>query len=211
MKSKLSKNYQSFHQYVFGSYRYYDTDGIPESVCTSLEGPERIRAEKLVLQALKKLLLDVRAVRAAGYLKLQDAVPLLERRLTVWGSFMNKELRSSTVWAILKIKREKQQIDKIIEVVDSLASIRGLKQDDAVELLTDFGEEPLVINALFRAFLSENRGVSASAKHALMKIFKDNQTISELFKLHGFAPPFYIRDSIVKHIELEIKSQKTSA
>jgi HEAT repeat protein len=205
MQNETSQKYKAFHQYVFGSYRYYDTDGIPESVCIALEGPERSKAETLVLQALRKVFLDVRAVRAAGYLKLTEAIPLLEKRLAVWGFIMHKELRSSIVWALLKIKNDRQQLAKLIEVVNNRARINGLKQTDAVELLSDFGQEPLVVEALFHAFLGDDRWVSASAQHALMKIFIDNQKISELFKLHGFVPQFNIRDSIVKHIKLEIR------
>jgi hypothetical protein len=77
MKIESSNNYQVFYQYVFGNYRYYDTDGIPEDVCISLEGAERMKAEKSVLSALKKAFVDVRPIRASGYLKLQDAIPLL--------------------------------------------------------------------------------------------------------------------------------------
>jgi hypothetical protein len=203
MQNDTSQAYKTFYQYVFGNYRYYDTDGIPESVCIALDGTERINAEKLILESLRKVFLDVRVVRAAGNLKLAEAVPSLEKRLAVCGFLIGKELYSSIIWALLKIKSDRQQLSKIIEVVHNRATINGLKKTDAVELLSDFGQEPLVIEALFDAFLGKEQWVSAAAQHALKKIFRDNQKISELFKLHGFMPEFYIRDSIVKRIKLE--------
>jgi hypothetical protein len=172
----------------------------------NLEGLERNKAEKLVLQAIKKISIDERAIRAAGYLKLQEAIPVLEKRLSLGRIFMSKEVRSSIVWTLLKIKQDKQQLDKIIKVVNGGGTLDDLKQTDAIDLISDFGEEPSVVKALLHAFLAKDFSVSFFAHYALRKIFKDNQEISDLFKLHGFSPPMYIRDSIVKHIELQMRN-----
>ena len=203
MNIESSQNYQTFYQYIFGDYRYFYYDGIPEVVCTSLEGSERIEAEKLVLQALKKIFLDERAVRAAGYLKLKAAIPVLEERLAILSIFMRKEVRSSIVWALLKIRGDKGKLGEIIEVVNGRARLKGLTRADAIELLSDFGEEPFVVDTLLHAFLAEDVIIYGSAQYALRKIFRDNQAVSDLFKLHPSAPALYVRDSIAKHIQLQ--------
>jgi hypothetical protein len=207
MKSEPSQNYKTFYDHVFGDYRYYYHNGLSEDMF-DLNGLERVQAETMVLQAIKKVFIDERAIRAAGYLKIQEAIPVLKKRLAVLGMFMRKEIRAAIVWALLRIKHDKQQLGKIIEVVKGNARLSDLKRVDAVELISDFGEEPSVVKALLGAFLEKDFMVSAAAHYALQKVFKDNEYISDLFKLHGFAPQFYIRDSIVKHIELQMKNEK---
>lgn len=199
-----SKDYVTFYQHVFGDYRYFYYNGLSEDICTCLDGLERIKAEKLILQDIKKFFIEERVIRAAGYLKIQEAIPVLEKRLAVLGIFMRKEVRSAIIWALFKIRHEKQQLGKIIEVVNKKAKVNGLTRTDAVELISDFGEEPRVVGTLLHTFLEDDLSVSSSAHYALRKIFKNNQYVSDLFRLHGFAPPFYIRDSIVKHIELQM-------
>ena len=205
MNNEPSKTYQTFYDHVFGDYRYFHYNGLSEDMF-NLEGSERNKAEKIVLQAIRKISIDERAIRAAGYLKLQEAIPVLEKKLTVPSIIVRQEVRSAIVWALLKIKHDKQQLGKLIEVVNKKAELNGLTRADAVDLIADFGEEPLVVKTLLHAFLEEDLSASASAHYALRKIFQDNQYISDLFKLHGFAPPFHIRDSIVKHIELQMKN-----
>jgi len=203
MTNETSTNYQTFFDYVFGDYRNFYWDGLSEEIFTCLAESERVKAEKLVLQSIKKIFVDERAIRAAGYLKIREVVPVLEKRLTVCGIFMSKKSRSSFVWALLKIKQDKRQLEKIIEVVGGGTSIPDLGQMDAIELVSDFGEEPIVVKTLLHAFLEKDISVSLPAHYALIKIFKDNREVSDLFKLHGFLPPFHIRDSIVKHIEFQ--------
>ena len=205
VKNEPSSNYKTFFDHVFGDYRYFHYNGLSENMFTCLSESDRMEAEKRILQAIKKVFVDERAIRAAGYLKIQEAVPVLENRLTFWGRFTSKEIRSSIVWALLKIKQDKQQLDRIIKVVNGSERHDDLRQTDAIELISDFGEEPSVVRALLHAFLSKNFSVSLYADQALRKTFKDNQEISAIFKLHGFAPPLYIRDSIVKHIELQMR------
>jgi hypothetical protein len=91
-------------------------------------------------------------------------------------------------------------------VANGSAKIDNLRQIDAIELISDFGEEPAVVKALLHAFLAKDFSISLSAHYALRKIFKDNQEISDLFKLYSLTPPFYIRDSIVKRIELQTRN-----
>lgn len=201
-----SENYKTFFQYVFGDYRYYYYNGLPEEVIAGLDGMERTRAEKLVLQDIKKVFIDVRAIRAAGYLKLKEAIPVLEKRFAIFSIFMRKEIRSSITWALLKIKHDKRQLGKIIDVVKNKGRLNGLTRADAIDLISEFGEEPFVVDTLLRAFLEEDLTVFTSAHYALRKIFKNNQDINDLFQLHGFAPPFSIRDSIVKQIELQVRN-----
>ena len=126
MEFKKSKNFQQFHNYVFGDYRYYYHNGLSEDVCACLEGFERIKAEKLVSQAIKKIFIDERAIRAAGYLKLQTAVPILEKRLATTSIFMRQRICSSIVWALIKIKGDKEFLDKIIDVVNNGSGVDGL-------------------------------------------------------------------------------------
>src|SRR5688572_24486089 len=130
MNNELSKTYKTFYDHVFGDYRYFHYNGLSEDMF-NLEGLERNKAEKLVLQAIKKISIDERAIRAAGYLKLQEAIPVLEKRLSLGRIFMSKEVRSSIVWTLLKIKQDKQQLDKIIKVVNGGGTLDDLKQTDA--------------------------------------------------------------------------------
>jgi hypothetical protein len=205
IKSEPSANYRAFYDHVFGDYRNFYYNGLSEDLFAQLDESERIEAEKIVLRAIRKLFIDERAIRAAGYLKIQDAIPVLEKRLRLLTIFLREETHSAIVWALLKIKHDKQQLSELVRVASGSTKLKGLKRVDAIELISDFGEEPLVVKALLQAFLDKDYIVSASAQYALQKIFKDDQYISDLFKSQGFAPPFYVRDSIVKHIELQIQ------
>src|SRR5687768_18023668 len=80
MNTELSQDFQIFHQYVFGDYRYFHYNGLPEDICTKLKGAERERAESLLLHTIKKHDQDERPIRAVGHLRLQSAIPILERR-----------------------------------------------------------------------------------------------------------------------------------
>jgi len=203
-KIEPSQNYKTFYQYVFGDSRYYHYNGLPENVFTSLDRAERIEVEKLVLKAIRKIFIDERVIRAAGYLKLQAAIPVLEKRLAISNILISKKVRSSMIWTLLKIKGDKQQLGKIIDIVNGSKGSNDLTQADAVDLISDFGKEPPVIDALLHAFLEKDLSVSASARNALVKIFKDDQYISGLFKSYGFSSTLYIRDSIIEHIKLSI-------
>ncbi len=204
MKTEETKNFHEFHNHVFGDYRYYAYNGLSEDVCTCLEGIERIKAEKLVLQSIKKILLDERAIRAAGYLRLQTAVPLLEKRLDGKNLFMRQNVHSSIVWALLKIKSKKEYLDKLINVVNNGSKLDGLTRPDAANLLSDFGKEPSAINALFGAFLDDDIFVRASALYALRKIFRNNVDVSNLLNDMSFASSSQERNSIVKQAERHV-------
>ncbi|MCC6298528.1 MAG: hypothetical protein IT314_04470 [Anaerolineales bacterium] len=206
MISELPTNYKNFFDHVFGDYRYFYYNGLSEDLFTCLNESDRVKAEKMVLRSIRKFSVDERAIRAAGYLKIQEAIPVLEKRLTILGLFTSKKVRSALVWALLKIKQDKQQLDKLIKVASGKEKFDNLQQTDAIELISDFSEESAVINTLLQAFLAKDLLISASAYYALRKIFKNNREISDLFGLHGFAPPFYIRDSIVRHIELQMRN-----
>ncbi len=104
METEETKNFHEFYNHVFGDYRNYAYDSLPEDVFTCLEGIERIKVEKLVLESINKFILDERTIKAAGYLRLQTAIPLLEKRLEGKNLFMRQNIRSCIVWALLKIK-----------------------------------------------------------------------------------------------------------
>lgn len=206
MLSDSPTNYKDFFDHVFGDYRYFYYNGLSEDIFTCLNESDRVKAEKLVLRSIRKFFVGERAIRAAGYLKIREAIPVLEKRLTVLGVFTSRKVRSALAWALFKIKQDKQQLDRLIKVASGKEKIDKLEQTDAIELISDFGEEPAVINTLLQAFLVKDLFISTSAHYALRKIFKSNREISDLFKLHGFAPPFHIKDSIVKHIELQMRN-----
>jgi hypothetical protein len=171
---------------------------------TCLVESDRDKAEILVLRAIKKIVIDERAVRAAGYLKILKAVPVLKWRHYVLRFFTNKQVRESIHWALLKINHNRQHLNNLIKVVNGSEKTQNLTIIDAIELLSDFGEEPAIIKALLHAFLAEDLSISISAQSSLRKIFKNNQEISDLLIKHGFTPPQHIKYSIVNHIESHI-------
>jgi HEAT repeat protein len=204
MEFKESKNYQDFYDHVFGDYRYYYHNDLSEDTCTCLEGLERIKAEKLVLQSIKKIVMDERAIRAAGYLKMQSAVPVLKKRLNVINIFMRRSIRSSIVWALLKIEGNKASLDKILGVLNNGLGLDGLTRPDAADLLSNFGKERLALDTLLHAFMDQDIFVRASALHALRKIFRDNEYASNLLGISSFAFQASERISIIKQIEKDI-------
>lgn len=153
MLSDSPTNYKDFFDHVFGDYRYFYYNGLSEDMFTCLNESDRVKAEKLVLRSIRKFFVDERAIRAAGYLKIREAIPVLEKRLTVLGIFTSKKVRSALAWALFKIKQDKQQLDRLIKVASGKEKIDKLEQTDAIELISDFGEEPAVINTLLQAFL----------------------------------------------------------
>jgi hypothetical protein len=199
MNTELSQDFQVFHQYVFGDYRYYHYNGLPEDICTKLVGKERKRAESLLLSAIKKHDQDERPIRAAGHLKLQSAIPLLEKRLSSKGNKLQPGTRSSIIWALLKISRSRNYLDALLEMVtNSSSKIEGLAREDATDLLSEFGKEPVVINALFKAFVDGNLAVCASALYALRKIFEDDVTIQNLFDNQSWTASQEERKQIIE-------------
>ncbi len=201
METEETKNFHEFYNHVFGDYRNYAYDSLPEDVFTCLEGIERIKAEKLVLQSINKFILDERTIKAAGYLRLQTAIPLLEKRLEGKNLFMRQNIRSCIVWALLKIKSNKEYLNKLINVVKNGSNLDGLTRPDAANLLSDFGKELSAINTLLGAFLDDDIFVSASALYALRKIFRNNTDVSNLLNDMSFASSSQQRNSIVKQVE----------
>jgi hypothetical protein len=201
MEFKESKNYQDFYNHVFGDYRYYYYNGLSEDTCSCLEGLDRIKAEKLVLQSIKKIVMNERAIRAAGYLNMQSAVPIFKKRLITNNIFMQQSIRTSIVWALLKIEGNKASLDKILGVLNNGFGLDGLTRPDAADLLSDFGKERLALDALLHAFLDQNINVSSSALFALRKIFRDNEDVINLLGIRSLAYQATERTSIIKQIE----------
>jgi HEAT repeat protein len=201
MEFKESENYQDFYNHVFGDYRCYYYNGLSEDTCTCLEGSERIKAEKLVLQSIKKIVMDERSIRAAGYLKMQSAVPIFKKRLIIINIFMRQSIRTSIVWALLKIEGNKGSLDKIVGVLNKGYGLHGLTRPDAANLLSDFGEERIALDALLHAFLDQDLYVRSSAEFALRKIFRNNENVMNLLHITGFALQATERTLLVKQIE----------
>jgi len=203
MEIKKPTNFQTFYSFVFGDYRNYYFNGLPEDIFTSLEGFERIEAEKLVVQAIKKIIMDERAIRAAGYLKLQVAVPILEKRLAPRGIFMRQTIYSSVTWALLKIKSDKKCLGKIIGVVKNSSKVEGLTRPDAADLLSDYGQDPSIIDALFYAYKdNDDFRLSSIALASLRKIFKDNADISEILKRNYYSS--LDKNSIITRVKISL-------
>ena len=201
MTIEPSKTYEGFLLHVFGDYRYFYYNGLPEDICSSLVGEERIKAEKMVEQAIRRLCIEERVIRAAGYLKIKTASTILQNRLKWTGFTLTKNTRSAIKWAIFKINRGQNNSEEILDIVTGQNQNSVLSKPDAIDLLSEFGDDPRVIKILLDVFLSNNETLSASAHSALCRIFKDNQDISNILNKHGFGSPLYIRSSMVKHIE----------
>jgi hypothetical protein len=201
MKTDQSQDFQTFHQYVFGDYRYYYYNGLSEDIFTRLEGSERKRAEELILEAIKKKGNDERQIRAAGYLMLKAALPLFEKRLAAKLLKPRRDTRSSIIWAIYKINADKKKLDIIIDVVNNVSNPIGLNRWDAVNLLSDYGKDPSAIEALFKAYLDKDYRVNLFALNSLNKIFKDDVEILNLLKSTSFSSLAYERGSIINQLK----------
>ncbi len=183
--------YKEFQNHVFGDYQYYYYNGLFEKTCTCLTGLEREQAKAQVLRALKKIFLDERAIRAAGFLGLKEAVSVLERRISFFAPFLKPKVLSAAIWTLLKIKRDKELIPDIIKTLQYKKGIKLLQRADAAELLSDFGEQPSVIDALLEAFLDEDLWLSSNALYSLRKIYRDHIAINELLSQHLIPPSDY--------------------
>jgi len=176
-----SNNYQRFHDYVFGDYRYYYYNGLSEDIFVSLSEPDRIKAEKLVLKALQRRTKQERVIRAAGYLKLQLAIPLLEQRLKDKWIMSNKRLHSSIKWALLKIRCDKESLSLLIDVLSNKTVLEDLSRADAADLLSDHGNDPTIVKALLQGLLDEDISISQSSSSSLLHIFRKDPYIQNMF------------------------------
>jgi hypothetical protein len=145
--------------------------------------------------------MDERSIRAAGYLKMQSAVPIFKKRLITINIFMRQSIRTSIVWALLKIEGNKASLDKILGVLNNGYGMHGLTRPDAADLLLDFGEERLALDALLHAFLDQDIYVRSSAEFALRKIFRDNENMMNLLDSTSFALQVTERTLLVKQVE----------
>jgi len=194
--------FQNFYYHVFGDTRYYYYGGIPESVCTRLEGLDRQKAEQLVLRAIKRIRVDERSIKAAGYLRLQAAAPILEKKLVAKLWKPRPRIRSIIIWAIFKINDDKKQRDNLIDFVNNGSNKEDLTRVDAADLLSDFGKEPVAVECLCRALLDDDRRVADAANFALRKIFQDDSYLLNF--LHGSSRPLYERRSAVVQIKRQM-------
>lgn len=206
MKNELSQDFRTFYDYVFGDYRFYHYNGLPEEICTTLKGAEREQAEKLLLSAVKNKH-DTRSVRASGHLRIKPAIPLLEKRLRSIRAKVNQDYRSSIIWALLKIKGDKKNLEYLINtIVSAPNAIAGLARNDAANLLSEFGEEQSAIDALLQAFIDRDLSVSSSALFALRKIYRNYSEILSLFDPMSFALSLEVRKQKVRDFQLLIRS-----
>jgi hypothetical protein len=202
MKTKFSQDYQTFQQYVFGDYRYYHSNGLPEDICTRLAGAEREKAEKLVLQALKNHRKDARSIKAAGYLKIQAAVPILEAILAKTSD--NSQIRVFGAWAFFKISGDKKYLNVLTDKASNTTILDTATRCETLMLLSDFGKEPLVIEVLLHALLDKERLVSQSAHFALLNIFHDDFLLHSLLKDRNYAITSEGWDRIVREVRMRL-------
>jgi len=203
MNKKLSPEYEEFHNHVFGDSRYFIYNGLSEEICTSLKGAERQKAEELVLRAINKKMDDERPIRAVGHFELQTAIPVLEKHLSDRRKKMNPDIRAAIIWALLRIKNEKEHVPALIDMtINGSRKIAGLAREDAIELLACFPGEPGVVDALCQAFLEESFSVCTSAAYVLRKIFINDQSIRQLFDHPRYISSRSVREGIVEQIRL---------
>jgi hypothetical protein len=204
MKPKLSQDYQTFQQYVFGDYKYYHSNGLSEGIFAQLAGVEREKAEKLVLQAIKKHGKDERPIKAAGYLKIQAAAPILEAGLVKASDSSRLQIRISSAWAFFKITGNQKYLNILADVAGNPQAADAVTRSEAMNLLSDFGKEPAVIEVLLHALLDKNLIVSQSAHFALLKVFQDDFLLHGLIKDRNYATTVEGWDRIVREIRMRL-------
>ena len=203
----MSARFSTFYDYVFGDGQYFYYNGLPEEVCTELEGVERSKAEELVLRALQKKNQGERPIRAAGYLQLKSAIPLLEKRLSISDGITHQNISEAIVWALIKIKGTEAYLDDIQSTVKNGPNrIKGLRRDDAIDLLLDFGKEPSVVDILFDSYLDDDISVRVAALFALRKIYSYNSSIVNLLVNPTITTSKENRSEIVRKIKELVKT-----
>ncbi len=200
MENIESENFRQFHEYVFGDYRYFLYNGLSEDLLNSLSGPERATAERLVLKAVTKGRPDERAIRAAGYLRLEAAVPILEKKLKSRSIFTRKEIRSAIAWALLKIQPDKGSLDGLIYVIYGGSEINDLTRLDAIELLSDYGDEVKAVKTLLTSYFSDDLMVRMYSYGALREMFRKDPFIRNLLSSRNDAT-ILDRNSTVAYIK----------
>jgi len=206
MKPMLSQDYQSFHKHVFGDYRYFHYGALPEEICTRLEGTEREKAEKLVLRAIKKHRKDERPIIAAGYLRTEAAIPLLEAILSKPNDNSHPQIRIYSAWAFFKINGDKKYLKILTDAADNSAISNTGVRDLALALLSDFGKEAAVVDVLLHALLDTQPFVSPTAHSALLKIFQDDFMMCQLLKDRNYAISSNGWSNIVQEARLRLGS-----
>lgn len=203
MENTESENFRQFRKYVFGDYRYFYYNGMPEELFTSLSEPEKATAEKLVLKAVKKRIIDERAIRAAGYLRLEAAAPVLEKKLNRKILFNQEKIQEAIKWALLKIKPDKELPRILINVVYGRSTIKDLTRLDAINLLSDYADEPEVVRTLLDTYLDEHLVIEGYSLEALRNMFKKDPYISNL--LPRSIRPDYDKRAAVAYIKSYLK------
>jgi hypothetical protein len=177
--NKPSKDFEVFHQYVFGNYQSFYHNGLDGDTCTNLKGAERKTAEQLVLEALANSN-DSRLIIAVGHFGLQSAIPLLEHLLFSDDVELYNEVRV-IVWALVRIQKDKKYLTSLVDIVTNKPSdIKGLARKDATSLLSEFGKNTTAVNTLLIALTDEEISVRQSARFALENVFAGNALILEL-------------------------------
>jgi HEAT repeat protein len=64
--------------------------------------------------------------------------------------------------------------------------INDLERNDATDLLSEFGKDPIALDALFVVLADNDQRVRFSARYALYKLFKDNSAVCELLDFKKF-------------------------
>lgn len=171
-----SSNWASFEESYFGDPYMAWHDGLDEGALLALEGEERERAEKMLLDALGSG--DSRPAAGLASLRSTQAVGKLKQELP--GASGNNEIK--TALALWKIERYEPAADTLINILKSDA-FWGVRMDAARAMR--HVPLPRAITALWHAV--ENDPENLVRQHAATALLIIYNIPSEIYDMHPLS------------------------
>ena len=171
--SQKSGQLQTFYAYIFGDYRNYYFDGIPEDVFKNLSADEKRQAEDMLLNALDEEGNNERVIEAVGQFRIIQALPVLRNLYSEKNAIST---RLHVAWALYRILGDPQYVDIFVKFIKETSDERqNLARENAILRLSEFGKNPKSVELLFE--LEDVRGIA--------RVFKGNPLISKMLNVNN--------------------------
>jgi hypothetical protein len=192
--NKLTEKYQTFYNHVFGDGQYYYHNGIYGKLFINLNELEKRKAKDLVYKALADNSADIRPIIASGHLKLNKAIPLLQKKLQ--NRVLDNKMREEINIAIMRIKITKRQIPKLISIANSISEDNNISRGEALWQLSTFNNENIVITTFQKLLFEYDQNVGNTAALHIRSKYNNDKEIDKLVMKYVEATTREKRDNL---------------
>jgi HEAT repeat protein len=202
-----SREFEKFYENCFGGTFEYCMNGINRKAILSLQGEEKIEAERILLKALET---DkdpyYRPIIALGLLCSKAAVEPLKQRLII-ATGVERILTALALFSIMKYPEAENIIIECLHITEANSSDESARSL-AIGALPIFGKTPRVVQELVNA-LAENNSIGNTAARLLRTLYIEDEPIRTILGQiilipHDINKPYFVsRPTLVKEaIEL---------